>query len=77
MILHLQHVTENKYELNKNCEQVEIYNINSKVDTLMFYLEEYLIVASKDQDIKVIRYSQLPAVKQKEAKIKEVAMEKK
>lgn len=57
MILHLQHVTENKYELSKNCEQVEIYNINSKVDTLMFYLEEYLIVASKDQDIKVIRYS--------------------
>lgn len=72
MILHLNNIIEDKYELMKNCQQVEIYSINSKVDTLIFYLEKYLIVGSKDQDIKVIKYDELPLVKQKEIKQKEL-----
>jgi len=42
----------------------------------MFYLEEYLIIASKDQDIKVIKYKELQVFNKKEIKNKEIEQKK-
>jgi hypothetical protein len=38
MVMHLNKLVEEKYELSKTCEYAQLYWINTKIDSLMFYL---------------------------------------
>ncbi len=38
---------------------MQLYSMSSKIDTLGFYLEDYLVIATKDQSIKVVAYREL------------------
>jgi hypothetical protein len=68
IVVHLNKLTEEKYEISKSNEYAQLYWINTKIDSLMFYLEEYLIAATKDQTIKVIKYTQLSELKKQHKK---------
>lgn len=54
IVLSLDRFNEAKYEINKQSGSARIYEISTKIDTLCFYLEEFLVVGTKDQSIKVI-----------------------
>lgn len=54
---------EEKYEVSKTNEWAQLYWINTKIDSLIFYLDDYLIVATKDQTIKLVHYTQLSTQK--------------
>jgi hypothetical protein len=41
----------------------EVYWFDSKIESLMLYLDHYLIASTKDQTIKVVQYTQLPQLK--------------
>jgi hypothetical protein len=43
-----------KHEIGKQQEGVLRYEANMKVDTLCFYLEDHLVLGTKDQSIKVV-----------------------
>lgn len=66
--MQLHKLLEEKYEVNKTSDYAQMYWINTKIDSLMFYLEEYLITATKDQTIKVIKYSELSELKKGQKK---------
>lgn len=68
IVMQLHKLLEEKYEVNKTSEYAQMYWINTKIDSLMFYLEEYLITATKDQTIKVIKYSELSELKKGQKK---------
>lgn len=54
---------QDKYEMNKSTQQMQLYSMSSKIDTLGFYLEDYLVIATKDQSIKVVAYRELQPLK--------------
>ncbi len=41
----------------------EVYWFDSKIESLMLYLDHYLIASTKDQTIKVFQYNKLPLLK--------------
>lgn len=59
IVVQLDKLVEEKYEINKSSDFAQLYWINTKIDSLMFYLNDYLIAATKDQTIKVIKYNEL------------------
>ena len=58
-ILHMDQLQGEKYLVTKDTKNVEIYRVNAKLDNISFYLKEYLVVATKDQSIKVVAYGEL------------------
>lgn len=54
-----------KYEINKHTPEAQLYSFKYKIDTLCFYLQDYLIVGTKDQSIMVVPYQQLNLLKPK------------
>lgn len=63
VVMELDKLVEEKYEVSKSCQWAQIYYINTKIDSLIFYLQDYLVVATKDQTIKLIPYAQLSELK--------------
>jgi len=59
IVLSLDKFTDARYEINKQSVWVKVYEMSSKIDALCFYLEEFLVVGTKDQSIKVIEYGKL------------------
>ncbi len=59
IVLSLDKFTDARYEINKQSVWVKVYEMSSKIDALCFYLEEFLVVGTKDQSIKVIEYGEL------------------
>lgn len=65
LILHLNLLIDPKYEITKHIPEAQIYSFKYKIDTLCFYLQDYLIVGTKDQSIMVVAYQQLELLKPK------------
>jgi hypothetical protein len=59
-ILHMQLFLEERYVLGKQTPGADLYQLNSKLETLAFYLEHHLLLGTKDQTIKVVDLRELP-----------------
>lgn len=65
IILHMDLLLGPKYEISKSTPEAQFYSFKYKIDTLCFYLEDYLIVGTKDQSIMVVPYKELDLLKPK------------
>jgi hypothetical protein len=63
IILYLNKLIDEKIDISKNGEDAQLYSINTKIDTLCFYLDEHIVLATKDQAIKVLPIKELPPLR--------------
>jgi hypothetical protein len=59
VLIHLDMLELPNYSILAPTPYAELYRFNGKIDTLCFYMEDYLVVATKDQSIKVVPYREL------------------
>ena len=59
ILIHLDQLDQDQITIVKSTAYAEMYRFTNKIETLCFYLEDNLIVATKDQSIKVVMYKEL------------------
>ena len=53
IIINAQPLKAASYHINAQTDYSQLYTLNSKIETFCFYFENHLIVATKDQSIKI------------------------